>query len=124
MPVFKRFRRSPQNVLAPSLFRYDKSLLMPKAVMLGLLTLAVVMVLPTEVLAVTGKETYELQTQITSLHSLLKGIAQPLLFAVTVAAGSVGIYKQNVPGLAIAVIGGVSTYMLSTYITEKYALVL
>ena len=123
MPVFKRFRRSPQNVFTPSTFYYDKYSITPRVVMLGLLIFAVVTLLPTEVLAVT-EDTYELKTQITSLHSLLKGIAQPLLFAVTIAAGSVGIYKQNVPGLAVAVIGGVSTYLLSTYITEKYALVL
>lgn len=120
MPVFKRFRRSPHNVLTPSTFRYDNSLMTPRAVMLGLLILAVVMVLPTEAFALEG----ELKDQITALETTLKSLVRPAFYTVTAVSVAVGVIKQNAMGCGIAGVGIVSAYLLQGYIEKTYALVL
>ena len=88
--------------------------------MLGLLTLAIVILLPTEALAVDG----ELKTQVESIEKTLTALARPALLAVTIGSAAVCIYKQNVPGFVVSAVGAVATFLLKGYITDKYALVL
>ena len=120
MPVFKLNPRSLQHRVAPLTFCYNRRSLIPRIVMLGLLTLAVVTLLPTEALAIDG----ELKEQVTALEATLKSLVRPAFYAVTAVSVAVGVAKQNAMGCGIAGVGVVSAYLLQEYITKTYALVL